>query len=131
MRRGLLALRTLAAVSSPADSPDFAPYVSFQEFQTGLPRGLFHVVVSPSLAPGFVLHITRARQITLAILGMGVALALTGSVLGGGVLVALGIVGNRLVKRQAGPLLIHLACRSEMVYTEATTHGVMEVRRVA
>ena len=89
------------------------------------------MVVSPSLAPAFVLHITRARQVTLALLGMGVALALTGSVIGGALLVLLGIVGNRLVKRQAGPLLLHLASRSETVYTEATTHGVMEVRRAA
>ena len=61
---------------------------------------------------------------------MGIALALSAQVWAGGALVLLGITANRLVKRQAGPILLHLAARSEAVYTEATTHGVMEVRRV-
>lgn len=114
----------------PAPEPDQAPYIAHADFKAGLPFGRFHVVVNPALAKPFVLHITRARYVTLAVLGVGIALALSGHVLGGAALVALGIAGNRLVKHQAGPLLLHLAQRSEPIYDEATQHGVMEVRRL-
>ena len=106
------------------------PYIAHDAFRTGLPFGHFHVVVNPVLAKSYVLHLTRAKYVTLAAIGVGVALALSSYVVAGGVLVALGIAGNRLVRRQAGPILLHLAARNEAIYTEATTHGVMEVRRL-
>ena len=36
---------------------------------------------------------------------------------------------NRLVRRQAGPIVLHLATRDAAVYAEVTGNGVMEVRR--
>ena len=47
----------------------------------------------------------------------------------GVVLVALGIAANRLVRRQAAPILLHLAIRNPSVYADVTSVGVMEVRR--
>ena len=108
---------------------DLAPYVPFSEFSAGLAQGRFHVVVNPTLAPAFVAHVTRAAFVALALIGSGVALALAGQVLAGGVVVALGIVSRRLVKRHAGPILLHLAQRVPGIYEQATTHGVMEVQR--
>ena len=88
------------------------------------------MVVNPTLARSYVVHLTRVKFVTLAAIGVGVALALSGHVVAGAVLVLLGIAAHRLVKRQAGPILLHLAARNEAVYEEATGHGVMEVQRV-
>jgi hypothetical protein len=118
--------------ASPPSTPDdpFVPHIPHQAFKTGLPFGHFHVVVNPALALSYVVHLTRVRYVTLAAIGVGVALALSGYVVGGGLLVVLGIAAHRLVKRQAARILLHLATRNEAVYEEATSHGVMEVRRV-
>jgi hypothetical protein len=56
-------------------------------------------------------------------------MALSGTPWGGLALVALGIIGNRVVRRQAASILLHLAARDPGVYAEVTTQGVMEVRR--
>ncbi len=118
-------------MSETTDLDDrFVPYVPHSAFRAGLPFGHFRVVVNPTLALSYVVHLTRLKYLTLAAVGVGVALALSGYVVSGGVLVVLGIGANRLVRRQAGRILLHLASRNETVYTEATTHGVMEVRRV-
>lgn len=132
--RGVV-LRTLRAVSKafiakPAPDDERVPFIPHRDFQVGLPAGHFHVVVNPTLARSYVVYVTRMKYLTLAFIGVGIALALSAQVWAGGALVLLGIAANRLVKRQAGPILLHLAARSEAVYTEATTHGVMEVRRV-
>ena len=131
MRPTRAALRTLRAVP-PNPTPDdaFVPHIPHQAFKTGLPFGHFHVVVNPTLAKSYVVHVTRLKYVTLAVLGVGVALALSSHVVAGGLLVLAGIAANRLVKRQAGPILLHLATRNEAIYEEATGHGVMEVRRV-
>lgn len=131
----MAALRTLRAVSkasTPPRTPDDerVPFIPHRDFQVGLPVGHFHVVVNPTLARSYVVHVTRMKYLTLAVIGVGIALALSAQVWAGGALVLLGVVANRLVKRQAGPILLHLAARSEAIYTEATAHGVMEVRRV-
>lgn len=114
--------------SEPGD--DFVPHIPHQAFKAGLPFGHFRVVVNPVLARSYILHLTRLKYVTLAVLGVGIALALSGYIVAAGLLVAFGITANRLVRNQAGRILLHLASSNEAVYTEATTHGVMEVRRV-
>lgn len=116
--------------TSPAADERFVPHIPHQAFKTGLPFGHFRVVVNPALALSYVMHLTRLKYVTLAALGVGVALALSGYVVAGGLLVVLGIAANRLVKRQAPRILLHLATRNATIYEEATTHGVMEVQRV-
>ena len=63
------------------------------------------------------------------VIGAGAVLALTGYALPGVVLVVLGIAANRLVRRQAGKIVLQLATRDPAVYAEVTSNGVMEVRR--
>ena len=36
---------------APPDAAATAEYIEFAEFRDGLPRGRFHVVVNPELAP--------------------------------------------------------------------------------
>jgi hypothetical protein len=114
----------------PAVDSEHAPYVPFEEFRDGLPRGRFRVVVNPTLARPFVAHRVHATQVTIAIIGPGIALALAGRPWIGAVLVALGIGFKRVIRWQAARILLHLASRQASTYEAATGDAVMEVRRL-
>ncbi len=113
------------------DDPDSVPYIAHGEFRNGLPYGRFRVVVNPTLARPYVVRRTHINLIAVAVIGLGSVLALTGMALAGLVLVVLGIVANRLVRHQAGRIVLHLAMTQPAVYAEVTSNGVMEVRRAA
>jgi hypothetical protein len=116
-------------MSPQNDAQDTAPYIPFEEFRNGLAHGRFRIIVNPALAAPFVAHVTRATPVALALIGPGIGLALVGYPWIGGALVAAGILLRRLVKTQAPRILLHLASSLASVYEQATTHGVMEVRR--
>ncbi|MEO6407345.1 MAG: hypothetical protein ABIO45_01160 [Burkholderiaceae bacterium] len=112
------------------DDDASAPYISFQDFRDGWRHGRFRIVVDPKLAPGFVAHRLHATSIALALIGPGIALALSGYPVLGAVLVALGIAVRRAIKWQASKLLVQMAAQQAEVYHDATARGVMEVQRV-
>ena len=114
--------------STPQDT-DTVPFIAHDEFRNGLPFGRFRIVVNPELARRYVVQRTHVHLLAVACIGAGAVMALSGSPWGGLVLVALGIGGNRVVRHQAAKILLHLAARDPQVYAEATTQGVMEVRR--
>jgi hypothetical protein len=125
-------LRLRAVVATPAsDRDEFVPYIPHGEFVAGLPHGHFRMVVNPTLARPYVVRRTRVIVLSVTVIAVGAALALAGQVVVGGVLVALGIVANRIVRHQAGKIVLHLAARDPQVYDEVTSNGVMEVRRAA
>lgn len=107
----------------------FVPYIAHDEFRSGLPHGQFRIVINPALARPYVVQRTRVNVLAVLVIAAGAALALAGQAGIGIVLVALGIVANRLVRRQAARILLHLALRDAAVYAEVTSNGVMEVRR--
>ncbi len=108
---------------------DTAEFIAFEMFQSGLPHGRFKVIVNPKLVQPFVAQRINAVPVAIAILGIGIACALGGYPIVGGLLVALGIVFRRVVKWQAANILLHLARRQPGTYYDATTQGVMEVQR--
>ncbi|WP_222623139.1 hypothetical protein [Ramlibacter cellulosilyticus] len=107
----------------------YAEYVAHEEFRSGLPAGRFRVVVDPKLARRYVAQRLLLLVIVMPVIGVGIALALTGSTWAGAVLVALGVLLNRVVMWQAPRILLHLALRDAKVYEHVTQNGVMEVRR--
>jgi len=114
----------------PPDS-DSVPFIAHDEFCSSLAHGRLRIVVNPVLARRFVVQRTRIDLLALMLIGAGALLALSGGPWPGMALVAVGIVANRLVRRQAGRILLHLAANDAAVYAEAATQGVMEVRRRA
>lgn len=120
-----------AATTAHVASDDVAEYVPHAEFRAGLPHGRFRVIVNPALARPYVVHRTRVNVLAMLTICGGAALALAGQAWAGVVLVALGIGGNRLVRHQAGKIVLHLALADPEVYADVTRHGVMEVRRHA
>ena len=108
---------------------DGVPYIAHDEFRHGAAQGRFRIVINPALARPYVVRRTRVDLVAAAVIGSGALWALAGHAVPGIVLVALGIVANRLVRRQAAPILLHLAIRNPAVYADVTSLGVMEVRR--
>ena len=109
---------------------DFAEYVAYEDFRSGLPAGRFRVVVNPKLARRFVSQRLMLVVLVLPVIGVGMALALTGRTWTGALLVAAGVLANRIVMWQAGRILLHLALNDAKTYQQVTQGGVMEVRRV-
>ena len=108
---------------------EFADYVAYEEFRAGLPAGRFHVVVNPKLARRYVSQRLLLIVFVTPLIGVGLALALTGRTWAGAALVGLGVLLNRAVSWQAPKILLHLALRNRAVYEQATQNGLMEVRR--
>jgi hypothetical protein len=107
----------------------FAEYVSHEEFRTGLPAGRFRIVVNPKLARRYVSQRLLLMVVLLPLIGVGIALALTGQTWLGASLVAVGVLLNRVVMWQAPKILLQMALRDPKVYGHVTEHGLMEVRR--
>lgn len=108
-----------------------AEFIPFEEFRNGLPHGRFRVIVDPKKAVPYVSYRVHVNPIAVGFIGAGIAIALSGQAIPGGLLVAAGIVLRRVVRWQAGRILLHLASRQSAAYYDATSHGVMEVRRAA
>jgi hypothetical protein len=125
-----LRLETMTGPSEPAAGTE-APFVSFDDFRRGLPHGRFHVVVDPVLARSFVAARMNVLPAAIALIGCGIGVAFAGYPWWGALLVAAGIVLRRVVRWQAPKIALHLAASHEATYLDATSSGVMEVRRVS
>jgi hypothetical protein len=117
------------ATSDPAPVDDGVPYIAHAEFRSGLPHGRFRVVVDPARARPYVMQRLRMQAVAIALTGLGAALALSGQPWPGVALVAIGVIVNRVVKRQAPKILLHLALNDAAVYRDVTENAIMEVRR--
>jgi hypothetical protein len=113
----------------PPAAEETAEFIPFEEFRNGLPHGRFRIIVNPTLASSYVAYRIHATPLALALIGPGIALALYGHAVVGGLLVAAGCLLRWSVKKRAAFILLHLATRLPAVYEQAAEHGVMEVRR--
>ncbi|WP_151447825.1 hypothetical protein [Lacisediminimonas profundi] len=105
--------------------------VSWADFNRGLPHGRYRVVINPELAQKYVAARLLIKLISLPVLGIGVALAISGYPLAGLPLVALGLLLPRIVKKKAPQLLLHLVTRDAAIYKDAIEHEILEVREPA
>jgi hypothetical protein len=112
-----------------AAEQEFAEFVPYAEFRAGLPAGRFRVVVNPKLARRFVSQRLLLMVVLMPVIGVGIALVLTGRTWLGAFLVFAGVALNRLLMWQAPKILLHMATRDAAVYDTVTQQGVMEVRR--
>jgi len=102
--------------------------VSHEEFRAGLPVGRFRVIVNPTLAPKYVQHRLWIKILLLPVLGIGVALGISGYLWAGLALVLIGVLVPRLIRKRAPDLLLHLALRDREIYREAIEYEILEVR---
>ncbi|MBE7366164.1 hypothetical protein [Ramlibacter pallidus] len=112
-----------------AADDDLAAYVSHEEFRAGLAAGRVRVVVNPKLARRYVAQRLMLLVVLMPLIGVGIALALTGQRWLGAGLVFAGVALNRIVAWQAPKILLQMAQRDARVYDQVTDQAVMEVRR--
>jgi hypothetical protein len=108
---------------------DFAEFIPHGDFRAGLPAGHFRIVVDPKLARRYVAQRLMLIVVVIPVIGVGLALALSGRTWPGALLVAAGVLLNRLVMWQAPKILLHMAQRDPAVYLFTTQNGILEVRR--
>lgn len=116
-------------MSRTEDPGEFAEYIAHEEFRAGLPAGRFRVIVDPKQARRYVARRLLLLVVVMPVIGIGLALALTGATWPGALLVFTGVALNRVVMWQAPRLLLHMAGRDADVYAFVTQNGIMEVRR--
>ncbi len=102
--------------------------IPHDEFSAGLPAGHFKVIVNPVLAQKYVRHRLFVVGISLPLLGIGAALAISGYFWVGLPLVAAGFLLPRVIKSQAPKILLYLAQHDAKTYFEAMKFGILEVR---
>jgi hypothetical protein len=113
-----------------AETPG-AVYVPYPEFCAGLPAGRFRLIVNPERAQKYVKRRLFVVGVSLPILGIGVALSLSGYPWIGLPLVVIGGLMHRVIKAHATKILLHLALHDDKTYHEALEFEIMEVRYAA
>ena len=88
----------------------------------------FNIIVNPHLAQKYVRHRLFVVGISLPLLGIGAALAISGYFWAGLPLVAMGFLLPRVIKAQAPKILLYLAQHDAKTYFEAMKFGILEVR---
>lgn len=116
-------------MGASANEGEFAEYIAHEEFRAGLPAGRLRVVIDPKLARRFVAQRLMLIVVVMPVIGVGLALVLTGRTWPGALMVAAGVLLNRVVMWQAPKILLHMALRDPAVYELVTHNGLMEVRR--
>ena len=102
--------------------------IPHDEFSAGLPAGRFNIIVNPHLAQKYVRHRLFVVGISLPLLGIGAAMAISGYFWAGLPLVAAGFLLPRAIKAQAPKILLYLAQHDAKTYFEAMKFGILEVR---
>ncbi len=117
-------------VTSPEDATNNSPplLLPHDEFRAGVPAGRFDLIVNPERAQRYVRHRLFVVGISLPLLGIGAALAVSGYPWAGLPMVLVGMLLHRVVKRHATRILLHLAVTDANTYFEAMEFGLLEVR---
>jgi hypothetical protein len=102
--------------------------VPHDEFRQGLPLGRYRVVVNPARAQKYVQHRLWIKILILPVIGIGIALGMSGYFWAGLPLVVIGFLAPRLIRKKAAEFLLHLATRDKDIYREAIEYEILEVR---
>jgi hypothetical protein len=116
------------AFNDQVDGADSAQPVPHEEFRRGAPVGRYQLIVNPEKAQKYVRHRLFVVGISLPLLGIGAALAISGYLWAGLPMVLVGFVLPRVIKAHAPKILLHLAINDEKTYFEAMEYEILEVR---
>ena len=114
--------------TAPTAEENLAIAVPHGEFRAGLPLARYRVIINPKKAERYVKHRLFIMGVTVPLLGLGIAMVLWGHTYIGLTLGAIGFVLPRIVKHQAGKILLHLALNDAKTYYDAVEYEIMEVR---
>ncbi len=106
-----------------------APSLSHREFVAAFHNDTITVTFDPKGAARFLSARLLLPLFMMPVLGIGVALALTGWIWTGLIVIALGIIAPRLIKRGAPRFLMHQMMDDESLYRDVVRAGIMRVAR--
>lgn len=97
------------------------------EFRDAFEHGKIRVEVDPTAAATYLSTRLLLPFVMLPVLGVGVALALSGWIWTGLAVIAVGIVMPRLVKRSATHFVLTHALEDEQIYREVTQSNILHI----
>jgi len=108
----------------------FALTLTHAEFRDAFNAGKISVQVDPAAAAKYLSARLLLPFVMLPVLGVGVALALSGWIWTGLAVLTIGIVAPRLIKRSAPHFVLTHALEDKGVYEEATRTNLLRVTPV-
>jgi len=109
------------------NQPSATSPLPHHEFVTAIHEGRIKAHFDPKEAARYVSGQLLLPLVMMPVLGIGVALALTGWVWTGLLVIALGIILPRLIKRSAPHILILQALEDETVYRNLLSTNIMQI----
>lgn len=100
------------------------------EFIAAYAGGRVKVAIDPAAASKYLSARLLLPLLMLPVLGIGVALALTGHIWIGLAIIAAGIIVPRLIKRSAPHFILTQALQDEKIYGEVTQAGILQITPV-
>lgn len=100
------------------------------EFVAAYQRGEIRIEIEPQGAARLMSARLLLPLVAMPVLGLGVALALIGWIATGLVLIALGFVAPRLIKRSAPHFLLQQALQDPAAYEELAKSGLLRATPV-
>ena len=100
------------------------------EFVVAYQQGEITVEIDPKGAERFLSARLLLPFVALPVLGLGIALALTGWIYTGLAIIAVGFVAPRLIKRGAARFILAQALQDAALYDEVTKSGLMKLTPV-
>ncbi|MFN7086283.1 MAG: hypothetical protein ACK4N4_06625 [Burkholderiales bacterium] len=97
------------------------------EFVAAYSKGRLKVEIDPREAARYVSARLLLPLVMMPVVGLGVALALTGWVWTGLAIIAAGIVVPRLIKRSAPHFVLTQALQDEKIYREVTQAEILRI----
>ncbi|MGH6693200.1 MAG: hypothetical protein ACREF4_21235 [Gammaproteobacteria bacterium] len=101
--------------------------MTHNEFVAAYARGEIKVKIDPKGAARHLSARLLLPFVMMPVVGIGIALALTGWFYLGSAIIALGIIVPQLIKRSAPHFLLTQALEDAAVYDEATQSGLLRV----
>ena len=104
--------------------------VTHSEFTAAYARGEIKVEMDPKGAARFLSARLLLPLFMMPMVGIGVALALVGWLFTGLLVIVLGIIAPRLIKRSAPHFVFQQALNDPAIYEEVTKSGLLRVVRI-
>lgn len=100
------------------------------EFIGAYGAGKIKVEIDPKSAARYVSARLLLPLVTMPVIGVGIALALTGWIWTGIAVIAFGVIVPRLIKRSAPHFILTQALEDEKVYREVTQAEILRITSV-
>ncbi|MBX3651385.1 MAG: hypothetical protein KF771_08415 [Burkholderiales bacterium] len=113
----------------PSESTSQPPPLSLQhrEFVQAYGEGRIIVNFDPQASAKFLSAMLMLPLFVMPVLGIGVALALSGWIWTGLLVIALGIIVPRMIKRGAPHFLMQQILEDETIYRQAVHAGILHI----